>query len=295
MDVHREIESFREARRDLEGTVGFVPTLGAIHEGHVALMDEVRRRVDHLVVSIFVNPTQFEPGSDYEAYPRELERDCEKCDARGCSIVFAPTEDEMYHDDHATTVSVTGLTDVLCGPQRPGHFEGVTTIVAKLFNIVEPDVAAFGEKDYQQLAIIRRMVRDLNLPVEIVGVPTVREADGLAVSSRNDYLEGQQRRDAVSLSRALARAWHDFQEGVRDGDELVERARAHLLEYASVDEASIDYVECVHPETLRPYEGAQRSIGDEGVVMAMAVQIGEARLIDNLRLDGPLPDELEEG
>ncbi|MFB6374314.1 MAG: pantoate--beta-alanine ligase, partial [Bradymonadaceae bacterium] len=228
MEVNRDIESFREARRALEGTVGFVPTLGSLHEGHFALMRAARERADHLVVSIFVNPTQFEPGSDYEAYPRELERDREKCRSRGCSLIFAPTEDEMYADNHATTVSVDGLTDVLCGPQRPGHFEGVTTIVTKLLNVVEPDVAAFGEKDYQQLAIVRRMVRDLNLPVEIVGVPTVREADGLAVSSRNDYLEGRQRRDAVSLSRALAAAWRSFREGTRDGEALVEHAREHL-------------------------------------------------------------------
>ncbi len=295
MEVHRDIDSFRQARRDLDGTVAFVPTLGSIHEGHLALMREGRRCADHLIVSIFVNPTQFEPGSDYEAYPRALENDCEKCESLGCSIVFAPTEDEMYADDHTTTVTIDGLTDVLCGPQRPGHFDGVTTVVTKLLNIVEPETAVFGDKDYQQLAIIRRMVRDLNMPVDIVGVPTVRETDGLAVSSRNDYLDDAQRRDAAALSRALARAWHRFNEGLRDAEQLVEAARHHLLTYDSIDDASIDYVQCVHPETLQLYGGKHREIGEAGAVMAMAVHIGEARLIDNLRLDAPLPDELSDG
>ena len=192
-EIKRRIDGFREERHRLEGTVGFVPTMGALHEGHISLMREANERADHLVVSVFVNPTQFGPDSDYEEYPRELERDREACEELGCELIFAPTPEVMYPegDEQATEVKVSGLTDVMCGPQRPGHFDGVTTVVAKLLNIVEPDVAVFGEKDYQQLAIIRRMVADLNFPVEIVGGKTVRESDGLAVSSRNRDLDEQ--------------------------------------------------------------------------------------------------------
>lgn len=289
-EIARTIEAFRAKRSELDGTVGFVPTMGALHEGHFALLREANRRADHLVVSIFVNPTQFGPDSDFEEYPRELERDREKCAEYGCELIFAPTEDEMYADDHATTVSVSGWTDVLCGPHRPGHFEGVTTVVTKLLHVVEPDLAVFGEKDYQQLAIIRKMVEDLNLPVEIVGAPTVRESDGLAVSSRNRYLDDRERRDAGSLSDALRIAWEAFQEGERDGERLVERARERLLQ--SVEPSAIDYVECVHPTSLERYRGEDATIGEDGAVMAMAVHVGEARLIDNLRLDGELPEEL---
>lgn len=290
VQVERTIEDFRQAREQLDGTVAFVPTMGALHEGHFSLMRSANEHAEHLVVSIFVNPTQFGPDSDFEDYPRELERDREKCERFDCDLIFAPTPDLMYADDHSTTVQVGGLTDVMCGPHRPGHFEGVATVVTKLLNIVQPDVAVFGEKDYQQLAILRRMVRDLNLPVEIIGAPTARESDGLAVSSRNRYLDDQERRDARSLSRALARAWNAYDQGERDGERLVEIARDRLLE--AVEAEAIDYVECVHPETLDRYTGDNRQIGSEGAVMAMAVHVGEARLIDNLRLDGELPDEL---
>lgn len=291
-EIVRSIDACREARSELEGTVGFVPTMGALHEGHFELLRQANRRADHLVVSIFVNPTQFGPDSDYDEYPRELERDRKKCEEFGCELIFAPTEDEMYADGHATTVSVEDLTGVLCGPHRPGHFDGVTTVVAKLLNIVEPDAAVFGKKDYQQLAIIRRMVEDLNLPVEIVGAPTVRESDGLAVSSRNRYLDDQERRDARSLSDALRIAWEAYREGERDAERLVDLARERLLE--AVESPAIDYVECVHPESLEPYSGEESTIGEEGAVMAMAVHVGDARLIDNLRLDGELPEELRD-
>ncbi len=290
VQVERTIESFRRAREQLEGTVAFVPTMGALHEGHFSLMRCANEHADHLVVSIFVNPTQFGPDSDYEEYPRELERDREKCEKFGGELIFAPTPDLMYAEDHSTTVQVDDLTDVMCGPHRPGHFEGVATVVTKLLNIVQPDVAVFGEKDYQQLAILRRMVRDLNIPVEIIGAPTARESDGLAVSSRNRYLDDQERRDARSLSEALARAWTAYNEGERDGQRLVDTARERLLE--AVEPEAIDYVECVHPETLERYTGDNRQIGDDGAVMAMAVHVGEAGLIDNLRLDGELPEEL---
>ncbi len=186
MQVLDSIDALRLARRDLPGAVGFVPTMGFLHDGHLELMRQANQRCDHLVVSIFVNPTQFGPGEDLDAYPRDPEGDRQKCEQLGCELLFMPTPDMMYAADHSTTVEVSGLDQVLCGPRRPGHFRGVTTVVSKLFNIVQPDVAVFGQKDYQQLAIVRRMVRDLNFPVDIVGVPTVREADGLAI------LESQQ-------------------------------------------------------------------------------------------------------
>jgi pantoate--beta-alanine ligase len=290
MKICRNIQDFRRARAQLDGTVGYVATMGALHEGHLSLMREALNRADHLCVSIFVNPTQFEPGSDYESYPRELEADAEKCRAEGCELIFAPDPDEMYPDGHATTVQVEGMDDVLCGPQRPGHFDGVATIVTKLLNIVEPDVAVFGRKDYQQLAILRRMARDLNLPVEIVGAETVREEDGLAVSSRNRYLGEAERTRATCLAKGLARAWQRWNEGERDADALVDAAREGVLKGA--DPEAIDYIEAVEPDTLRRLDGRDDSTVDDGVVVAMAVHIGDARLIDNLRLDGALPEEL---
>jgi pantoate--beta-alanine ligase len=291
MKIIESVDEFRRARRELEGTVGFVPTMGFLHEGHLELMRQAKTRADHLVVSIFVNPTQFGPGEDLDAYPRDPEGDQQKCAEAGCELLFMPTPEIMYADDHATTVSVSGLDEALCGRRRPGHFEGVCTVVSKFFNIVTPDVAIFGQKDYQQLAILRRMVRDLNFPVEMIGVETVREDDGLAISSRNKYLEGQLREDARCLSRGLRDAWQAYQGGERDGQRLVEVAKAQVVEAVGAD--AIDYVECVHPITLDRYEDQRRVIDDrEGAVLAMAVQVGQARLIDNLRLDRPLPDAL---
>lgn len=291
MDVIDSIDEFRRARAALPGSVGFVPTMGYLHEGHLELMRAANERVDHLVVSIFVNPTQFGPGEDLDAYPRDPEGDRAKCEQLGCELLFMPTPTMMYASDHSTIVEVGGLDEVLCGPERPGHFRGVTTVVSKLFNIVQPDVAVFGQKDYQQLAIVRRMVRDLNFPVEVVGVSTVRREDGLAISSRNKYLDAQQRQDARCLSQALRRAWQAYQDGERDAEELVDLARRRLLETVEAD--AIDYVQCVHPQTLEPYAGSTRRIDpDDGAVVAMAVQVGRARLIDNLRLDRPLPDAL---
>ncbi|MFB6265131.1 MAG: pantoate--beta-alanine ligase [Bradymonadaceae bacterium] len=286
MELHERIPAFRQARRQLEGTVALVPTMGALHEAHRSLMREGRRQADHLVVSIFVNPTQFGPGSDYDKYPRDLQRDRRQCQEVGCSLVFAPPADEMYADDASTSVRVSELTDGLCGAHRPGHFEGVTNVVAKLFNIVEPDVAVFGEKDYQQLVVIRQMVRDLNFPVEIVGAPTVRENDGLAVSSRNRYLDDEERRRASALSSALADAWRAYRDGVRDPAAIEGVVEQRLRE--SVDAEAIEYVECVDAETLEPLD----SQVEEGTLIAVAVHVGSARLIDNIRLDRPLPDEL---
>jgi pantoate--beta-alanine ligase len=291
MKIIDSVDGFRRARNDLDGTVGFVPTMGYLHEGHLELMRQAKLRADHLVVSIFVNPTQFGPGEDLDAYPRDPQGDQQKCRELGCELLFMPTPEVMYAGDHATVVSVSGLDDALCGRRRPGHFEGVCTVVSKFFNIVQPDVAIFGQKDYQQLAILRRMVRDLNFPVELVGVETVREDDGLAISSRNKYLAGADREDARCLSRALIEAWKAYQGGERDGVRLVEVVRARLTE--SVDEAAIDYVECVHPHTLDRYEAGSPAIADsDGAVVAVAVQVGRARLIDNVRLDRSLPGAL---
>ncbi|MGM0555938.1 MAG: pantoate--beta-alanine ligase [Myxococcota bacterium] len=285
------IRDFRDARAALEGTVAFVPTMGFLHEGHLSLMEAANRHADHLVVSIYVNPTQFAPGEDLEDYPRDPEGDAAKCEELGTSILFMPSDELMYADDHSTTVRVDQLDEVLCATSRPTHFPGVTTIVTKLFNIVQPDVAVFGEKDYQQLAIIRRMVRDLNVPVDIVGSPTVREEDGVAMSSRNKYLTDRQREDARCLSQGLKLAWRAYHDGERDGEALVKLVRSRLEQDVEADQ--VDYVECVHPTTLERYSGANRQIDPaEGVVVAVAVQMGQARLIDNLPLDRPLPNSL---
>ncbi len=280
------ITELRAARAALTGTVAFVPTMGFLHQGHLSLMRRALELCDHLVVSVFVNPTQFGPGEDLDNYPRDLAGDAEKCRLLGCDLFFTPTSDHVYGDDHSTKVIVDGLDQTLCGPSRPGHFDGVTTVVAKLFNIVEPDVAIFGEKDYQQLAILRRMVRDLNFDVDVKGAPIVREPDGLAMSSRNRYLSDDERRSARCLSRALVAAYRAHR---RDRSLSV----GHLLDIATgrieqEEGAHIDYVECVHPETLSAL-AEDEPIGDDGAVLATAVTIGPARLIDNLRLDKPLP------
>lgn len=291
MKVIDSIEEFRQARRALTGTLAFVPTMGFLHAGHLALMQRARAEADHLAVSIFVNPTQFAPGSDLDAYPRDPEGDRQKCEDAGCDLLFMPTRETIYTPDHATFVEVDGLDQTLCGPKRPGHFRGVATVVSKLFNIISPDVAVFGQKDFQQIAILRQMVRDLNFPVEIIGLPTVREADGLALSSRNKYLDLKDRARATCLSRALAATWCAYQDGERDGEKLVALGRETLIE--TVPPGAIDYLECVDPVRLKRYEDDEAQIPeDQGAVLAMAVQVGKARLIDNLRLDGELPEVL---
>ncbi len=281
------IADARSACSQLAGTIAFVPTMGFLHDGHLALMREGLRRADHLVVSVFVNPTQFGPGEDLEDYPRDLKGDAKKCRNLGCDVFFAPRDEPVYADQHSTRVIVDDLDRSLCGQSRPDHFCGVTTIVTKLFNIISPDIAVFGQKDLQQLVIIERMVRDLNFPIEIIGVPIVREKDGLAMSSRNRYLDEAQRRQATSLSRSLVAAHRAHSEDpALPCGRLVDVVRTRLSE---LDEARIDYVECVHPQTLVPYE-EDAPIGPDGAVMAMAVYFGSARLIDNLRIDRPLPD-----
>jgi len=257
--------------------IGFVPTMGCLHEGHLALMREAKKRDDMVVVSIFVNPTQFGPGEDYERYPRDLAQDTRLAEGVGVEVIFAPGVDEMYPPGNATYVEVTGtLVAGLCGPHRPGHFRGVATVVAKLLVVVSPDRAYFGEKDYQQLQVIRRMVTDLALPVEIVPVPTVREADGLAMSSRNRYLSPAERAAAPTLYRALLAAREVVAAGERSGRAITAAARCVL---AQAPEFRLQYLELVDAETLSPLDSLDRP-----AVLAAAAYLGDTRLIDNIRL-----------
>ncbi len=258
----------REGRR-----ISFVPTMGFLHEGHASLLREARTRGDVLVLSLFVNPIQFGKNEDLDSYPRDMERDFQIADACGVDIVFTPTIAEMYPQGFQTGVSVRDITLPLCGASRPGHFDGVATVVTKLFNIVRPDVAFFGCKDYQQLAVIRRMTADLNMPVEIVGMPIVREEDGLAMSSRNAYLSPAERQSALCLSRAIQRARELFAGGERSVVVLTKETRAVIEQEAA---ASIDYVEFRDGTMLHELERA-----DGSTLLALAVKIGNTRLIDN--------------
>ena len=268
-------EAVGAARRE-EKSIGFVPTMGYLHEGHLALIRRARAENGFVVVSIFVNPTQFGPAEDFDRYPRDLDRDLDLCRAAGVDLVFAPEVAEMYPPGYQTYVEVEKLSQGLCGASRPGHFRGVATVVTKLFNIVAPDRAYFGEKDAQQLRVIKRMVADLNLPVAIVPVPTVREPDGLAMSSRNTYLSPDERRAALVLYRALSLAAELFAQGERRAEVLLTRMRELI---AAEPLARIDYVAVVDDETLTPVEEIDRP-----VLVALAVFIGRTRLIDNLVL-----------
>lgn len=280
----RVIESAAEFRDACEGVrrggerLGLVPTMGALHQGHLALVEEARRRAAIVAVTIFVNPTQFGPNEDFARYPRRLEQDVERCGAAGASLVFAPPTSEMYPPGERTRVSVSGLTDALCGPHRPGHFEGVATIVTKLFAVAGACVAVFGRKDYQQLKVIERMARDLLLPVEVVGLPTVRDADGLALSSRNAYLSAEERQRALALSRGLSAASHAFRAGERRAGTLRSLALTQIEPAAS----RIDYVTVADPDTLAPLPDDERT--GERALLATAVFVEKTRLIDNLVL-----------
>lgn len=256
-------------------TVGFVPTMGNLHQGHIRLVEEALRRADRVVASIFVNPTQFGPSEDFDSYPRTLEADCGRLSTAGCHLVFAPAVDEMYPDLNRTWVDVDALGDHLCGASRPGHFRGVTTVVSKLFNIVQPDLACFGEKDFQQLAIIRRMARDLFMPVEIVAVPTMREASGLAMSSRNGYLTAAQRAQAAGLYEVLQCVRQEILDGATDMRDL-ERRYSQALENRGF---SVDYLTVAEAETLVPAASPQGRL-----VVAAAARLGNTRLIDNVSL-----------
>ena len=254
--------------------VGFVPTMGNLHDGHLSLVRLAKKHGDVVVVSIFVNPTQFGPNEDFAAYPRTFEADRALCEAEGVDLVFYPSVPEMYPGGASVSVTENSLSRTLCGASRPGHFDGVCTVVAKLFNVVLPHVAVFGEKDAQQLRVIRRMVRDLRFPVEIVAGPTAREPDGLARSSRNRYLTPEQRPQAVCLRRALDEAERRFAAGERDPAALVAAMRAVV---AKAPAAKIDYVELVDDETLQPVSGPVV----RPALAALAVWVGKPRLIDN--------------
>lgn len=267
------------AQRHRDGRrIGLVPTMGALHDGHLSLIRAARAQSDVVAVSLFVNPLQFGPKEDLAKYPRTFERDCQLLEAEKVDLLFAPSNDAMYPPGATTFVTVEGLSDRLCGRSRPGHFLGVTTVVAKLFHIAEPDLAFFGQKDAAQVAIIRRMVRDLNLPVRIVVCPIVREKDGLALSSRNAYLDPQQRKQALVLHRALMRVEALANTGERSAAILVEAGKQVMAEEPG---ARLDYFEVVNPETLDPVSDISH-----GALVAVAAFIGNTRLIDNVVLHG---------
>ncbi len=271
------MQEYSLARRREGKHIGFVPTMGYLHEGHTSLMQLLRPQCDILVASIFVNPIQFGPKEDLSSYPRDLEHDRSLCEAAGCDAIFHPSPQEIYPTGFHTHVAVEYLTETLCGPWRPGHFHGVTTVVAKLFNIVMPHVAAFGQKDAQQATIIKQMVRDLNLPIEIVIGPTIREADGLAKSSRNVYLSPDERREATTLFHALSLGKEMIEKGERDPASVIAAMR-RLIE-KEVHAPEIQYIEIVNMRDLHPIPKIEGE-----VLMAMAVRIGKTRLIDNFIL-----------
>ena len=269
-EVRRQVKEWRE-----EGlTVGLVPTMGALHSGHVSLVKASAAQCDRTVTSIFVNPTQFAPGEDLDKYPKTFEKDKAVLDANGCDVIFYPSVEEMYPDGFGAEIQITtDMCHQLCGASRPSHFKGVCTVVGKLFNIVTPDKAFFGQKDAQQLAIVRKMVRDLNFPLEIVGCPTIREADGLAMSSRNSYLSPEERTAAAVLYRSMCAAKEKIEEGITDSAEL-EGMMREMIESEPL--ARIDYVDIVDGISLLPVENVKR-----GDLVALAVYFGNTRLIDN--------------
>lgn len=276
MQTIRSIDALREGLAELRadgGAVALVPTMGALHAGHMALVEEARKRAPHVVASIFVNPMQFGPHEDLAQYPRRLAKDSAMLAEAGCAMLWAPEVETMYPDGFATAISVRGLTEAYEGAVRPGHFDGVATVVAKLFNQVRPDIAVFGEKDFQQLAVIRRMVTDLDLGIEIVGVPTQRDEDGLALSSRNVYLTDEERAQARALLRALGEAASAIEAG-GDVAEALARADAALVK-GGFD--PIDYVALVDPETLAPM-----TVLDRPGRLIAAARMGATRLLDNI-------------
>jgi len=279
MEIARTIEEVKQKVRDWKKSglkVGFVPTMGYLHEGHLSLVREARKRTDRVVVSIFVNPTQFGPNEDYQVYPRDFDRDRELLSKEAVDLIFYPSVEVMYPEGYKTYVEVKDLQDRLCGRSRPGHFRGVCTVVLKLFNIVQPEEAFFGWKDAQQVIILQKMVEDLNLPVKIVPLPLVRDDDGLALSSRNTYLSPEERKAALVLSRSLDLA----AELIKSGEKRAEVIKNRMLELIQQEpRARVDYVEIVDLKTLEPLEQVQ-----DNTLIALAVFIGRTRLIDNLRI-----------
>ena len=280
MKICASISEARSACRDARANhrrVGLVPTMGALHEGHLSLVRAARAQCDVVAVSIFVNPTQFGPAEDLSKYPRQFERDCRLLEQEGVDILFAPSIEEMYPQGAISWVVVEGLSEKLDGRSRPGHFRGVTTVVAKLFHVIEPDAAYFGQKDAAQLAVIRRMVRDLDFPVEIVACPIVREADGLAMSSRNAYLNREERQRALVLQRSLQEARRQFDAGERLAARLIAAAKEVVVREPQV---RLDYFEVVDPEMLDPVEHISGR-----TLVAVAAFVGTTRLIDNVVLE----------
>ena len=278
-----EMRQFSRELRNKARRLGLVPTMGALHEGHLSLVRAARAKSDVVAVSIFVNPTQFGPNEDFTLYPRDLGKDCELLEREGLDVVFAPNAEEMYPEksplssEPVTWVTVEGMSDRLCGKSRPGHFRGVATVVSKLFNIVEPDVAFFGQKDAAQVAVLKCMVRDLNIPVQIVVCPIVRENDGLALSSRNAYLNPDERKMALVLHASLQRAQKVFEDGERDATKIAAEAKKAFVWQPAV---KLDYLEIVDPDTLEPITNVKnRSL------VAVAAFVGSTRLIDNILLE----------
>lgn len=268
-EIKKEVKAWRK-----EGlTVGLVPTMGFLHEGHKSLIEKAVSENDRVVVSDFVNPTQFGPGEDLESYPRDINHDAKLCESAGAAIIFNPEPSEMYYDDACTFTDMNALTKELCGKTRPVHFRGVCTVVSKLFNIVQPDKAYFGQKDAQQLAVIRRMVRDMNFDIEIVGCPIVREEDGLAKSSRNTYLSSEERKAALVLSKAVKYGQKMVEDGEKDSQKIINEMK-DIIEKEPL--AKIDYVKAVDADSIVPVEEIKGR-----VLVAMAVYIGKTRLIDN--------------
>ncbi|WP_077369120.1 pantoate--beta-alanine ligase [Anaerosalibacter sp. Marseille-P3206] len=273
MRVINSIEEIKKIKRD-NISIGFVPTMGYLHEGHISLIKKAKEENDIVITSIFVNPTQFGPNEDFEKYPRDESRDLQKCEENGCDIVFLPQVDEMYPDSFLTFVQVEELGKGLCGKSRPTHFRGVTTVLTKLFNIVKPDRAYFGQKDAQQLVIVKKMVEDLNMDVEIIGCPIVREADGLAISSRNTYLSPEERNDALFLNKSLKLAKNIIENGEKNISIIKNEMEKAIL---SGNNNAIDYIEFVDTKTLNPVSEIK-----DNVLIAIAVKVGKTRLIDNI-------------
>lgn len=274
MKAIESIKGLIQVRKELPSPVGLVPTMGYLHQGHLSLVQRARRECASVIVSVFVNPTQFGPNEDLQSYPRDIPRDLQLLEENGADVVWIPTSGEIYPPGFQTWVLVEKVTKPLEGAMRPGHFRGVTTIVAKLFNIIGPDKAYFGQKDAQQAVVIQRMVEDLNVPVEIILCPTIREADGLAMSSRNVYLSPQERASAVVLFKALSAAENAYGRGLRDADEL-RKIMSDLIH--SEPAAILDYVSCADPESLEELSGSVKR-----ALLSMAVRFGDTRLIDNI-------------
>ena len=283
MRIVDTIEGLRAARKEMEGRVGLVPTMGALHDGHLTLARTAREENDHVIVTIFVNPTQFSPDEDLAAYPRDLEADSALLEKSGVDLIFTPTPALMYPAGYQTYVTVEGVTQGLEGDHRPEHFRGVTTVVAKLFNLVQPDIAYFGQKDAQQVVVIRRMAYDMNFPLKIAVCPTIRETDGLAMSSRNAYLTAEQRAAAVVLNRALQTAGEAYELGQRDPRKL-QKVMVDVLNAEPL--AQTEYASVNYARTLKIVESAS----DEPLLLSMVARVGRARLLDNRLLPLSLND-----